>query len=88
MIVELCGVFGEEPVLIDLETGEPVEQTHLSTGCDWCHSFGSAIDAPPRTGVDWQKIALDFSHRLELAPPPHLALRLVGDAQTRGPPIL
>ena len=88
LVVELCAVFSDEPILIDLETGEPVEPSAPVTGCDWCHNFGNAIDVPPREGVDWRQIALDFSHQLDLSPPPHVVLRLMGNAQSRAPPIL
>ena len=88
LLVEFCSTFGDETVVIDLETGEPVEQTYLSGVCDWCHSFGKAIDVPPRTALDWHAMAVDVSHRLTLTAPPHLVLRLVGHARTRAPPVL
>jgi len=74
--------------VIDLETGEPVEPSTPSTGCDCCHSFGDAVDVTPRTVLDLHEMAVDFSHRLTLIPTPHLVLRPVGDAQTRAPPLL
>jgi hypothetical protein len=86
--VELCSDLGTETVIIDLETGEPVEQTERSGGCDWCHSFGKAIDVSPRTALDWHEMAVDFSPRVTLTPPPHLVLRRVGHAHTRAPPVL
>lgn len=88
LIAELCSGPGKETVVIDLETGEPVEKTERSVGCDWCHSFGKAIDVPARTTLDWRDMAADFSLRLTLTPPPHLVLRLVGHARTRAPPVL
>ncbi|MEQ9260057.1 MAG: hypothetical protein RIG84_13285 [Roseovarius sp.] len=88
LTIELCSTFGTETLVIDLETGEPVEPARATCGCDWCHSFGKAVDLPPRAAPDWQEMAVDFAHRLTLAPPPHLVLRLVGDAQSRAPPVL
>lgn len=88
LLIELCSSYGGETVVVDLDTGEPAKQAQSSSGCDWCHSFGKAVDVPPRTALDWHELALDFSHRLALAPPPHLVLRLVGDAQSRAPPAL
>lgn len=88
LMIELCSSYGNGTVVIDLETGEPVKKMEHSGGCDWCHSFGKAVDVPPRTALDWQEMAVDFSHRLTLTPPPHLVLRLVGHARTRAPPVL
>ncbi|WP_424988029.1 hypothetical protein [Microbulbifer sp. S227A] len=87
VLIELCTAYENARVLIDLETGEPVEQSQPAHGCDWCHSFGKAVVVPRGLGFDWRAVAFYAAGRMVPSPPSHVVLRLVGDALTRAPPV-
>ena len=88
MQIEICSPFGVQQVSIDPETGEPAEPVANGSGCDWCQSFGAAIDTTERGDVDWVVLGESFQYKLTLSPPPHKPLRLVADYRSRAPPIL
>lgn len=87
--VEICSALGVETLLVDPDTGLPVApDAAQDEGCDWCRSFGNAVDAPPRLALDWREIAFSSSRRILPADTPRHALRLVGEVRSRAPPIL
>jgi hypothetical protein len=87
MQIEICSPFGVQQIMIDPETGEPVDPV-VENGCDWCHSFGAAIDTAERGDVGWAVLDQSFHVLLSSPPPPHSPLRLVADFQSRAPPAL
>ncbi|MGG7568210.1 DUF2946 family protein [Rhodovulum sp. DZ06] len=87
--VEICSGLSVETILVDPETGLPVDpETAQDEGCDWCRSFGNAVVAPPRLGLDWRQVAFTASRRILPAETPRHPLRLVGEIRSRAPPIL
>ena len=48
MQVTLCTPGGAQQIVIDLETGEPVQQISMNN-CEWCQSFNLAVNVPSAT---------------------------------------
>jgi len=85
--IEICSPFGVQQIMIDLETGEPVEPM-VGGGCDWCQSFGVFADTTDRTNVNWVLHKPGFQLLLSAPPTRHTPLRLVAGFQSRAPPVL
>lgn len=88
MTIVICSAFGVQEITIDPETGQPQEQVLDGGECDWCQSFGVVADTAMRTDAAWIVLAQSFNDDRPGSLPPHKPLRLVGDYQSRGPPIL
>lgn len=88
MQIEICSPFGIQTIMIDPETGEPMEPVASGDGCDWCQSFGLIIDTAERADEGWQALAHDDRYKLALAPQMNKLLWPVADYQGRAPPLL
>ncbi len=87
MQIEICSSYGTTQILIDPDTGEPVEQV-ATGGCDWCQSFGVAIDIAARGNTSWSALGCGFQTRASMAADLDPPLRLTASFQSRAPPIL
>lgn len=87
MQIEICSPFGVQQIMIDFETGEPIEPI-VGNDCDWCQSFGAAVDNTERTNVNWVLQKPGFQLLLSAPPTKHKPLRLVAGFQSRAPPFL
>ena len=85
MQIEICSPFGVQQILIDPKTGEPAVPI-IESDCDWCQSFGSAVEISARGDVDWAVLRPGFHFLLSAPPSLHTPLRLVADFQSRAPP--
>ncbi|WP_371225797.1 hypothetical protein [Roseovarius sp. 2305UL8-3] len=87
MQIEICSSYGTTQILIDPETGEPVEQV-ITGGCDWCQSFGVAVTGTARGDVSWSALEYGFQTRASMAADLDPPLRLTASFQSRAPPTL
>ena len=86
--IVICSAFGTQEITIDPETGQPQEQAVGGDGCDWCLSFGLTTDTVQQSDAAWVALARSLEDDLPRSAPLHKPLRLVGDYQSRAPPIL
>ena len=87
MQIEICSSYGTTQILIDPDTGEPVEQG-VTHGCDWCQSFGVAVDGTARGDVSWSALEYGFQTRASMAADLDPLLRLTAPFHSRAPPAL
>lgn len=88
MQVTICSPLGIQQIVLDPETGEPVEPAMSGESCDWCQSFGLITDGTARGDVPWAVFARSYQQKLAQAAPHFQPLRLVADYDSRAPPVL
>lgn len=87
MEIEICSPFGVQQILIDPETGQPVDPV-MAGGCDWCQAFGAAVDTAERGDVACAVLKPGLHVLLASPPLLHTPLRFVADFNSRAPPVL
>jgi hypothetical protein len=85
MQIDICSPTGVQQIFIDPETGEPTEPM-AEMGCEWCQSFGAALDTAVRSDGDWADLNWKAKALLPLPPVQHKPLRLIADFHSRAPP--
>ncbi len=82
----LCTPFGQQQITIDLKTGEPVKHIPAQS-CDWCQSFGVAVDVMPVTDAVAHYIVWSRHIKPVVKPINIASLWHASGFQSRAPPL-